>query len=49
MKVTHYTDTELESLLDDIESDLTERKESWNGDALLVQPTTVSCTLRKRT
>jgi ATP-dependent DNA helicase RecG len=28
-----YTDQELESLLDDIESDLAERKESWKGDA----------------
>lgn len=28
-----YTDEELESLLDDIESDLAERKESWKGDA----------------
>lgn len=28
-----YSDEELESLLDDIESDLTERKESWKGDS----------------
>ena len=28
-----YTDTQLEALLDDIESDLAERKESWKGDA----------------
>jgi ATP-dependent DNA helicase RecG len=28
-----YSDAELESLLDDIESDLTERKESWKGDS----------------
>jgi len=28
-----YTDEELESLLDDIESDLAERIESWKGDA----------------
>jgi ATP-dependent DNA helicase RecG len=28
-----YTDTELESLLADLESDLVERKESWSGDA----------------
>ncbi len=28
-----YTDSELESLLDDVESDLAERKESWKGDA----------------
>lgn len=28
-----YSDEELESLLDDIESDLAERKESWKGDA----------------
>lgn len=28
-----YTDQELEALLEDIESDLAERKESWKGDA----------------
>lgn len=28
-----YTDQELEHLLDDLESDLAERKESWKGDA----------------
>lgn len=28
-----YSDTELESLLNDLESDLAERKESWRGDA----------------
>jgi ATP-dependent DNA helicase RecG len=28
-----YTDTELEALLADVESDLVERKESWSGDA----------------
>jgi len=28
-----YTDEELEALLDDLESDLCERKESWKGDA----------------
>jgi len=28
-----YTDTELEALLDDLESDLAERKEIWKGDA----------------
>lgn len=28
-----YTDAELEALLDDLESDLAERKESWKGDA----------------
>jgi ATP-dependent DNA helicase RecG len=28
-----YTDAQLESLLDDVESDLAERKESWLGDA----------------
>ena len=28
-----YTDKELENLLDDIESDLTERKESFKGDS----------------
>ncbi|MGO8882072.1 MAG: hypothetical protein ACLPVO_19545 [Desulfomonilaceae bacterium] len=28
-----YTDAELESLLDDVESDLAEPKESWKGDA----------------
>ncbi len=28
-----YSDTELESLLDDLESDLAERKQSWKGDA----------------
>jgi ATP-dependent DNA helicase RecG len=28
-----YNDMELEALLDDIESDLAERKESWDGDA----------------
>lgn len=28
-----YTDAELEQLLDDTESDLAERKESWQGDA----------------
>lgn len=28
-----YTDTELEALLNDLESDLAERKESWRGDA----------------
>jgi ATP-dependent DNA helicase RecG len=27
-----YTDTELEALLNDLESDLAERKESWRGD-----------------
>ena len=27
------SDEELETLLDDIESDLAERKESWKGDA----------------
>jgi len=27
-----YSDEELEELLDDIESDLVERKESWKGD-----------------
>ena len=29
----HYSDTELEALLTDIESDLAERKETWGGDA----------------
>jgi hypothetical protein len=28
-----YSDEELECLLDDIESDLAERKEPWKGDA----------------
>lgn len=28
-----YTETELETLLNDLESDLAERKESWRGDA----------------
>jgi len=28
-----YSDAELEALLDDVESDLAERKESWKGDA----------------
>gem|GEM_PF-2719292 len=28
-----YTDERLETLLDDIESDLSERKETWKGDA----------------
>lgn len=28
-----YTDEELDSLIDDIESDLSERKEMWRGDA----------------
>jgi ATP-dependent DNA helicase RecG len=28
-----YSDAELESLLDDLESDLAERKETWKGDA----------------
>ena len=28
-----YTDEELDSLIDDIESDLAERKETWRGDA----------------
>lgn len=28
-----YSDSELEALLDDLESDLAERKESWQGDA----------------
>lgn len=28
-----YSDKELESLLDDTESDIAERKESWKGDA----------------
>jgi ATP-dependent DNA helicase RecG len=28
-----YTDEELEAFLDDIESDLTERKETWKGEA----------------
>lgn len=28
-----YTDKQLEALLDDLESDLAERKESWKGDA----------------
>ncbi len=30
--MTRYSDTELETLLDDLESDLAERKESLNGD-----------------
>lgn len=33
MSVMNYTDAELEVLLDDLESDLSERKESWSGDA----------------
>lgn len=28
-----YSDSELEALLNDLESDLAERKESWKGDA----------------
>lgn len=32
-KVLQYSDTELELLLDDLESDLAERKESWSGDS----------------
>lgn len=28
-----YSDNELEALLDDIESDFVEHKESWKGDA----------------
>ncbi|MHB8844375.1 MAG: ATP-binding protein [Nitrospirota bacterium] len=32
LKMT-YSDVELEALLDDVESDLAERKESWGGDA----------------
>src|ERR1700694_3439012 len=35
--ITTYTDTDLERMLAEIESDLTERKESFRGDA----PTTV--------
>ncbi|OGA15343.1 MAG: transcriptional regulator, partial [Betaproteobacteria bacterium RIFCSPLOWO2_02_FULL_63_19] len=31
--MTTLTDTELEALLDDLESDRVERKESWSGDA----------------
>lgn len=31
--MTHYTDAELEALLNDLESDLAERKESFSGDA----------------
>jgi ATP-dependent DNA helicase RecG len=27
-----YTDAELEKMLDELESDLVERKESWRGD-----------------
>jgi len=30
--IVQFTDQELEALLDDIESDLVERKESWKGD-----------------
>ncbi|MCJ7602834.1 MAG: ATP-binding protein [Desulfobulbaceae bacterium] len=33
MSVMNYTDAVLEDLLDDLESDLAERKESWSGDA----------------
>ncbi|QGG48868.1 ATP-binding protein [Heliorestis convoluta] len=33
MSDMNYTDEELEALLDDLESDLAERKESWNGDS----------------
>ena len=29
--MSHYTDAELEALLDDLESDKAERKESWSG------------------
>lgn len=32
-RTMNYTDAELEALLDDLESDLAERKESWSGDA----------------
>jgi len=33
MRIMQYTDAELDRLIDDLESDLVERKESWNGDA----------------
>jgi ATP-dependent DNA helicase RecG len=31
--MSYYTDTQLEALLDDLESDKAERKESWSGDS----------------
>jgi predicted HTH transcriptional regulator len=31
--MSYYSDSQLEVLLDDLESDLAERKESWTGDA----------------
>ena len=31
--MSHYTDAELEALLDDLESDKAERKESWLGSS----------------
>ncbi len=30
----HYTDSELEALLNEFESDRAERKETWRGDAI---------------
>jgi ATP-dependent DNA helicase RecG len=33
MSFMRYSDAELESLLDDVESDFAERKQSWRGDA----------------
>src|SRR6266571_8123076 len=32
-RLMRYSDAELKALLDDIESDLAERKQSWRGDA----------------
>ena len=31
--MSHYSDAELEALLDDLESDKAERKESWSGSS----------------
>jgi hypothetical protein len=31
--MSHYSDAELEALLDDLESDKAERKESWAGSS----------------
>src|SRR5947208_11656123 len=33
MTVMRYSDAELEALLNDLESDLAERKETWKGEA----------------
>ncbi len=31
--IMRYSDAEIEKMLDEIESDLAERKETWKGDA----------------